>query len=216
MRQWRANGGFPWPSPEERFWSKVNKDGPVPDYAPHLGPCWMWLGAPKQEGYGDFLLHGKVEYAHRVAYEWLVRPIPDGLQIDHLCRVRICVNPAHLEPVPSRVNTMRGDNPRLTSERGRSKTHCDHGHEFTEANTYWHEGHRKCKACFAERTRARLAKRKGIRDTPGFTPPTWRQPCKQGHEVTGDNLYVDPWGIAHCRACRQEAGRASRARAKAG
>jgi hypothetical protein len=94
---------------EERFWEKVSKDG--------HGGCWRWLGGTCGRGYGNFYTH--VDYvdgkrvvlfnrAHRVAYELLVGPIPSGLCIDHLCRNIWCVNPAHLEPVTTQVNNIRG------------------------------------------------------------------------------------------------------------
>ena len=155
----RKNGKFARQSPEERFWAKVDKNGPRPEYKPELGPCWIWQGAPKQEGYGQLYHEGRQQYAHRLSYQWSVGPIPDGLHIDHLCRVRICVNPAHLEPVVPVENTMRGDLPRLTSERCRGQTHCKWGHEFNEVNTYWSQRkngswRRHCKQCWKERSKA--------------------------------------------------------------
>ena len=105
----------------ERFRTKVDRS--AGDDA-----CWSWLGARSQTGYGRFWVDGKTVKAHRWAYEHLVGPIPDGLTIDHLCRVRSCVNPAHLEPVSNRVNVLRGDAPAARNAR---KTHCVRGHEFT-------------------------------------------------------------------------------------
>lgn len=91
----------------DRFLSKVNKSGPVPDYRPELGPCWLWLMEPAVTGYGVISIENQVQYAHRVSYELFVDAIPDGLTIDHLCRVQMCVNPAHLEPVTLAENTRR-------------------------------------------------------------------------------------------------------------
>jgi hypothetical protein len=93
----------------ERFWSKVEKDGPVPDYEPTLGKCWIWTGAKNNKGYGNYrLLHMKwATTAHRVSYELCVGEIPNGLYLDHLCRVRSCVNPNHLEPVSNTENIHR-------------------------------------------------------------------------------------------------------------
>lgn len=81
----------------ERFWAKVDKSGP--------SGCWFWTASKTQSGYGMF--HGKG--AHRYAYELLVGPVPTGFQLDHLCRVKHCVNPDHLEPVTPRKNRGRAD-----------------------------------------------------------------------------------------------------------
>lgn len=96
----------------DRFWEKVNKDGPIPSYAPSLGNCWLWTAA-LNIGYGVFGLgskNGKTlgnVLAHRWAYEEANGPIGDGLYLDHLCRVPACVRPSHLEAVPPRENTRR-------------------------------------------------------------------------------------------------------------
>lgn len=129
---------------EERFWAKVDKNGPVPEYAPHLGPCWPWTAGGDGNGYGYFRVGAKRVLAHRFVYELLVGPIPEGLQIDHLCRVRACCNPDHLEAVTQRENLLRGaGHPAVNA----AKTHCVNGHEFTPENTYvWHGG-RHCRAC---------------------------------------------------------------------
>lgn len=93
----------------ERFWAKVDKNGPLPTIDPELGPCWIWTGSTALPGgYGAFMLGtGKPRRAHRVSYEWLVGPIPDGLHLDHLCVTTPCVNPAHLEPVTNAENVRR-------------------------------------------------------------------------------------------------------------
>jgi HNH endonuclease len=93
--------------PSERFWAKINKGGPIPEHRSDLGPCWLWTAATNY-GYGVFRIDRRSIYAHRYAYELLVGPIPDGLQLDHLCRVPPCVNPTHLEPVTHRENILRG------------------------------------------------------------------------------------------------------------
>ena len=120
---------------------------------PNTG-CWLWLGAIMPNGYGRQSRGrgrvGKVGYAHRVSYEAFVGPIPVGLEIDHKCRQRACVNPQHLEPVTSRVNQLRGDS---ASGKNARKTHCDKGHEFTDANTYRppRGTSRQCRKCIAAR-----------------------------------------------------------------
>ena len=129
-------------APEERFWEKVEK---VP------GGCWLWTAFLAANNYGRFnLTHGTPLYAHRVAYEWANGAIPEGMQLDHLCRVRNCVNPDHLEVVTQRVNILRGASP---TAKNASKTQCAHGHPYDSRNTYWRpdgDG-RACKACIHRR-----------------------------------------------------------------
>lgn len=104
----------------ERFWPKVVK----------TETCWNWTGARQAGGYGRFgAAPGRLVLAHRWSYEALVGPIPDDMTLDHLCRFTSCVNPAHLEVVSRETNALRGS-------RNATKTHCDHGHEFTPENTY--------------------------------------------------------------------------------
>lgn len=129
---------------EERFWSKVDT----------TGECWLWTSRIERSGYGRFKSSGKYHYAHRVAYGLAVGPIPDGLTIDHLCRVRNCVNPAHLEPVTQRENTLRGEG---VAARNARKTHCPQGHEYTLENTCVSRGLRHCRTCNRDRTRERRA-----------------------------------------------------------
>lgn len=99
----------------ERFWAKVNKDGPVPDFKPELGPCWIWEGAKDNAGYGNFTVErnrteGVARYvkAHTFAFVEENGPLPTGLEPDHLCRVHACVRPSHMEAVTRKVNLNRG------------------------------------------------------------------------------------------------------------
>ena len=117
----------------ERFWRKVE---------PGRGQCWLWIAATSVKGYGRFAFNGHNRLAHRVAYEVLVAPIPQWLQIDHLCRVRACVNPRHLEPVTPQVNTQRSPLLGLGNLR---KTHCPAGHPYDASNTYEYAGARECR-----------------------------------------------------------------------
>ena len=113
-----------------------------------LWGCWLWTKRTDSDGYAIFCLNGKNRKAHRVAYETWIGPIPRGLTLDHICRVRNCVNPDHLEPVTNRENFLRGDN--LMSKFARA-TFCRHGHEFTGDNTYDTPLGRKCRTCTIDR-----------------------------------------------------------------
>lgn len=129
---------------EERFWPKVDKRGP--------SECWPWTAYTNASGYGTLTIHRVVHLAHRVSYEVNVGPIPDGLHIDHVlergCVRKDCVNPAHLEAVTPRTNTLRS--PSGTGATNHRKTHCLNGHEFTTDNTYvGPKGGRRCRACRA-------------------------------------------------------------------
>lgn len=134
---------------DQRFWPKIDKNGPVPAQAPHLGPCWMWLAARDRFGYGCTSLgRGRSRRAHRVIYEWLVGPIPDGLTLDHLCRNKSCVNPSHLEPVTMAENNRRSNNFAGVNSR---KTHCPKGHDYATNTIRRSNGKRECKACALDR-----------------------------------------------------------------
>ena len=118
----------------DRFWAKVQK----------TDTCWLWTAAINPKGYGQFK-HGNMVYAHRFSYEQAKGPIPKGLQIDHLCRVRHCVNPDHLEAVSRRTNILRGEGFAAKQHR---QTHCKNGHLLIRENIYVNkEGHRRCKIC---------------------------------------------------------------------
>ena len=115
----------------DRFWAKVDK-GIF---------CWEWLGS-KSNGYGRFWFEGRLVQAHRWAYETVAGPIPEGLELDHLCRVRHCVNPSHLEPVTHYQNIIRGfpGMPR--------RAHCPDGHPLSGDNLYVSpKAERHCRAC---------------------------------------------------------------------
>lgn len=116
----------------ERFWNKVSK----------TDSCWNWTATITKSGYGHFRLNGKLVSAHRLAYELEFGKIPEGMVIDHLCRNRACVNPNHLEPVTSKINSLRGIN------HNSVKTHCPAGHEYDQQNTrITPKGKRVCRSC---------------------------------------------------------------------
>jgi hypothetical protein len=133
---------------EDRLWGHGDKNGPVPAHRPELGPCWLWGRWCHPSGYGGISKHGHWVAVHRLVYEMLVGPIPEGLTLDHLCRVRHCCNPQHLEPVTCAVNLLRGVG---ASAQNARKTHCVHGHPLTEDNllrpTPSRPGARLCRAC---------------------------------------------------------------------
>lgn len=114
---------------------------------PNTG-CWLWKEGDNGRGYGRVCRGNRMHQAHRVFYELLQGPIPDGYDLDHKCRVTFCVNPAHLEPVPHRVNVRRGITGEVAGTRQRSKTHCPRGHPYSGSNLFVERyGARKCKTC---------------------------------------------------------------------
>lgn len=125
--------------------------------------CWLWMGSRSKGGYGRVKAYARKYMIHRFTYEFVNGLIPDGLQIDHLCRVRNCFNPAHLEAVTPSENVKRGDSPKLQ----RAKTHCPHGHAYDAKNTLRSSTGRVCKACrykhiLAWKRRAAAAKRSAL------------------------------------------------------
>jgi len=125
----------------------------------YVSPCWRWVGQISQSGYA--LYHPKIRegsrFGHRMCYEALVGPIPEGPQLDHLCRNRFCINPHHLEPVTCRVNLLRGIGP---TAKNAAKTHCPHGHEYANENLRFYKGCRLCRKCAVITTRKQRAKKR--------------------------------------------------------
>lgn len=142
----RRSGYLEPPTAEERFFEHVTEDA---------HGCWIF-DCLTDAGYGQFQDDNEHHVAHRWSYELLVGEIPPGLTLDHLCRVRACVNPWHLDPVPHRVNILRGEGPAAINAR---KTQCVEGHPFTGENTYLTpDGRRQCRTCIRRRSQARLVR----------------------------------------------------------
>lgn len=130
---------------DSRFWSKVNKNGPIPEYRSELGSCWIWTAAQDGRGYGAFHFgdRNSVIKAYRYSYQTQVGRIPTNMQLDHKCRVTLCVNPDHLELVTQKENIQRG-------VMDRRKGMCVKGlHEMLGKNVYVNPktGKTRCVAC---------------------------------------------------------------------
>lgn len=129
------------------FWGKVNK----------TDSCWLWTGSLKADGYAEFSfrLSGRTKtvYVHRYSYYVLVGPIPAGLQLDHLCQVKHCINPVHLEPVTAKENYRRSGAVYFQL----SKTHCPQGHPYDGTNTRITSSNKRiCRTCHRERMYRRV------------------------------------------------------------
>lgn len=161
--------GRPKSDPVERFWNKVNKNGPFPDFSDPLirvsefdGNCWSWTGKIGRGGYARFYLDGHETGAHRfslklVGIDLLSQEVPD-----HLCRNHGCVRPNHLQPVSTRENILRGA---ALAACNAVKTHCMRGHEFDAVNTRhyvnaWGNPARGCRKCAAILSMERRSKKR--------------------------------------------------------
>jgi hypothetical protein len=174
---------------EERFWTNVRKPTASNAWVADASHCWEWT-ASKDGGYGKIGKGGTSRrglLAHRVAYELVIGPIPEGTELDHLCRNRGCVNPAHLDPVSHKINCQRGVAGAVNAARQRAKTHCPKGHPYDEANTVLRpNGWRGCRECFRAHDRARAHKA-----------------CPQGHPY-GDPPHRGPKGHRYCLTCSRD------------
>jgi len=170
----KASGAKRTRSLADRFWEKVNKDGPVPPHRPELGPCWLWTASVDVSGYGQLEVQelGMPTHASRVAFflaegRW---PEPQAL---HHCDNPPCVKavadelgPAHIFEGTQACNVAdmhakgRGFVP---TSHNTGKTHCKHGHEFTETNTRMHGGRRECIACIRDGDNRRYRLKKETR-----------------------------------------------------
>ena len=119
-----------------------------------IGDCWLWTGVLTSGGYGQMSVNGVQKYVHRLIWEELIGPIPAGYDVDHLCRVRNCVNPDHLDPVTRRENLSRGVG------HG-TRAYCPQGHPYNKKNTYrYPDGSRYCRVCRREGMRRLKERRK--------------------------------------------------------
>lgn len=186
-----------------RFWGKVQVGA--------AAECWLWKPLGSLNGYGQFTGGGKTRLAHRVAYELSKEPIPKGLTIDHLCRVRNCVNPAHLEVVTRAENLRRAKSWENGASFQRSKTHCSNGHPYSGENLrICKNGKRACRTC-ARAYSAKSRAQNRQEDPPA--PRVLKEFCVNGHAFT-EHGYVSG-GQRCCRVCVRERLRRSRAKAKA-
>lgn len=125
---------------KERVWRNC-----IPE--PNTG-CWLWTGSMRADGYGRMGIGGTEYLAHRLSYEAFVGMIPEGLELDHTCRVRSCVNPDHLEAVTHGLNCQRGQGGQISGQQMLAKTHCPRGHPYVGENLYINfRGARVCRTC---------------------------------------------------------------------
>lgn len=146
--------GRPWSSPladpayRSEVWDRLLRNVEVMPNG-----CWHWLRYRSPDGYGVISVKRIMTAAHQVALAISIGGVWEPpLQVDHLCRNRICCNPDHLDLVTPQQNTLRGRGPQVTAERRRAITHCPKGHAYDESNTYYRPpfGHRTCRACRRE------------------------------------------------------------------
>lgn len=182
-----------------RFWGHVDVNGPTPEDRPELGPCWIWTLKPTNWGYGRFIVaegsRSKQVLAHRFSYESQVGPVADGFELDHLCRNRRCVKPAHLEAVTHQVNVLRGESPAAIAAR---RPHCTNGHDWSDPAVFYvtPEGIRQCRVC------QRLNRRK--RD------------AQKAVEAARIHAAVCRWRPLACSTCSDLNARAARLEASCG
>lgn len=169
--------------------------------------CWLWTSTLNTNGYGQIRVQGTMSAAHRLSYQHFVGPVPEGLELDHLCRVRNCINPAHLEPVTHAENVRRGN----SGANSRSKTHCPYGHLYEGDNLAFRTNgrHRRCRECERRKALAAYHRNKG----PVGPTMAERDRCKNGHPfVDGSYKFrASTGGARRCLICEREYARRYRA-----
>ncbi len=192
----KRGGPGTFTDPAARFFSHVafGADG-----------CWRWTGGLAR-GYAKFTITGYADrLGHRWAYRWFRGEIPAGYLPHHVCEQKACVNPDHLVLVTHSEHALLHDAGKKTGARNQAKTHCPHGHEYNEANTYHGRRGRGCRACAREKWR----------EKNDYGRPRAKLHCPQGHPYDDANTYVTPRGHRQCRLCRLESQRRHYARKRA-
>jgi hypothetical protein len=186
----------------EHRYARPIKERILEKTTPGQGGCIIWTGSTS-DGYGVLYINDVGRVAHRLLYEILVGPVPDGLELDHTCHTealdcpggqcihRRCINPNHMEAVTPAINKLRGRSPIAANA---FKTHCPHGHEYSEENTYRKaNGQRICRECRRVQSRTSYVERPRVRKE--------RTHCRNGHLLDG---YTDSNGALRCRECRKD------------
>jgi hypothetical protein len=192
---------------EQRLLAKIQRD--------EATGCWNWTGGHHPDGYGLISVHDKTRPAHRVSFELYREPIPEKMQIHHICRNKRCVNPNHLSFHTCREHLLLDD---TLAAANTAKTHCPKGHPYFGENLYVSPcGDRHCRTCkraadlhryhHDEAWRARRKKARQQRNQKP-TPTT----CRRGHPRTPDFGYIRPDGHWRCRSCYNAAKTARRQR----
>jgi hypothetical protein len=151
--------------------------------------CLVWLGRSSERhglSYGYFRSHRKTALVHRAAYESEYGPIPHGLEIDHLCRVTLCVNPDHLEAVTHQDNCLRGNGVSGINAR---KTHCIRGHRYTKDTIALGNYGKYCRTCRNDKAGTARDARHVASGVP-YTRGIKRTHCKYGHPATSENTTI--------------------------
>jgi HNH endonuclease len=176
--------------------------------------CWQWTGS-KSRGYGNITVNGRTHWVHRVAYEEFIGPIPSGHHVHHWCLNPLCINPAHLRCLVEHEHYTAEHDAGLAQ---RSKTHCRNGHPYDTENTrLCKDGSRICKICqrqnleqwraaHPERYAAQKERaRRVLRERYLGHPLPSASSCRQGHEYSRENTYVNPnTGRRFCRTCMKQ------------